>query len=229
MSTPTMTSPSSNTRMDAKTITSLAMLTALAYIVMLMSKSLPQVSGFLQFDLTDTVICIGGFIFGPMSAAIISILIGVLDTLSDGGTGPIGMIMNIISSASFCCTASFIYKRRHTKNGAVVSLICAVVTMTAVMLLWNYLITPIYQNVPREVVVSMLPTIFLPFNAVKGGLNMALTLLLYKPIVSAMRSAHLVPPSKSSQGKKLNGGMILFAAALLITFGTLALVLADII
>ena len=99
MSTPTMTSPSSNARMDTKTITSLAMLTALAYIVMLMSKSLPQVSGFLQFDLTDTVICIGGFIFGPMSAAIISILIGVLDTLSDGGTGPIGMIMNIISNA----------------------------------------------------------------------------------------------------------------------------------
>ena len=222
-------SSNNSTRMDTKTITSLAMLTALAYIVMLMCKSLPQVSGFLQFDLTDTVICIGGFIFGPMSAAIISILIGLLDTMSDGGTGPIGMLMNIISSASFSCTASYIYKRRHTKNGAVVSLAVAVAVMTAVMLLWNFLITPIYQKVPRDVVAAMLPTVFLPFNAVKGGLNMALTLLLYKPIVNAMRGAHLAPPSKSSHGKKMNGGMLLFAVALLITFGTLALVLADVI
>ena len=36
-----------------------------------------------------------------------------------------------------------------------------VVCLVAVMLLWNYLITPIYQNVPRDVVVKMLPTVFL--------------------------------------------------------------------
>ena len=59
-------------RTDVKTLTSLGMLTALAYVVMILSKSLPQVSGFLQMDLKDTVICIGGFLFGPLSAAVIS-------------------------------------------------------------------------------------------------------------------------------------------------------------
>ena len=49
-------------QMNARTLTSMAMLTALAYIVMILSKALPQVSGFLQMDLKDTVICIGGFI-----------------------------------------------------------------------------------------------------------------------------------------------------------------------
>ena len=60
-------------RTNVRTLTSMAMLTALAYVVMLLSKMLPQVQHFLQMDLKDTIICIGGFLFGPLSAAVISI------------------------------------------------------------------------------------------------------------------------------------------------------------
>ena len=114
--------------------------------------------------------------------------------------------------------------------GAVLGLSLGIVALVAVMLLWNYLITPIYQGVPRDVVVTMLPTVFLPFNLAKGGLNMAATLLLYKPVVTALRKAHLVAPSQTaSQTKKLNVGFLLFSLALLATFVTLALVLWGII
>lgn len=218
-----------NSKMSTKTITSLAMLAALAYLVMLLCKGFPKVVGILQFDLTDTVLCIGGFIFGPMSAAILAILVPLIEMFTASETGPIGMIMNVLSSASFCCTASYIYKRRHTKQGAVISLVAGVLAMTAVMLLWNYLITPIYQKVPREVVVGMLPTVFLPFNLVKGGLNMGAILLLYKPVVTAMRKAGLVPPSTGASGKKFNAGFLLFTLALLATFVVWALVLLKII
>lgn len=63
------------------------------------------------------------------------------------------------------------------------------------MLLWNYLITPIYQKMPREAIVDLLLPVFLPFNAVKGGMNLAATLLLYKPVVTALRRAKLIPES----------------------------------
>ena len=214
---------------NIKTMTSLAMLTAIAYVVMLLSKMLPQINGFLQMDLKDTVICIGGFIFGPMAAAILSILVPVLEMFFASDTGPIGMLMNVLATASFCCTASYIYKKNHTRKGAVLGLALGVIVLTAVMVLWNYLITPIYQGVPREVVAAMLPTVFLPFNLVKGGLNMAIILLLYKPVVTAMRKAGLVPPSKSTQERKLNAGFLLFSLALLATFVTYGLVLAGVI
>ncbi len=220
---------STNPKMSTKTLTSLAMLTALAYIVMLLCKSFPKVIGILQFDMTDTVLCIGGFIFGPMAAAILAILVPLIEMFTASETGIIGMIMNILSSASFCCTASYIYKRRHTKQGAVIALVCGVLTMTSVMLLWNYLITPIYQKVPRDVVVAMLPTVFLPFNLVKGGLNMAAILLVYKPVVTAMRKANLIAPSSGASGKKFNAGFLLFTLALLVTFVVWALVLLKII
>ena len=218
-------------RTDVKTLTSLAMLTAIAYVVMLLSKMLPQVSGFLQLDLKDTIICIGGFVYGPLSAAIISIVVAVVEMFTYSDTGPIGCIMNVLATVSFCCTASFVYKKIHTKKGAVIGLALGVVVLTAVMLLWNYLITPIYQGLPRETVAAMLPTIFLPFNLVKGGLNMAVILLLYKPVVTALRKAKLVPESQTSltAGGRINAGFLLFALALLATFVTLALVLMGIL
>lgn len=220
----------SRSRIDLRTWVAMAMLTAVAYVVMYLSKMLPSVNGFLDFDFKDVIICISGFIYGPVSAAIISIVVALIEAVTISHTGPIGLLMNVLATCSFCCTATYIYKKRHTMWGAVLGLAMGVVALVVVMLLWNYLITPIYQGVPREVVVTMLPTVFLPFNLAKGGLNMAATLLLYKPVVTALRKAHLVAPSQSgSQSRKLNVGFLLFSLALLATFVTLALVLWGII
>lgn len=223
--------PAVRSAWSARTITSLSMLTGIAYVVMLLSKMLPQVSGFLQFDLKDTIICIGGFVFGPLAAAIISILVAFIEMLSASDTGPIGFLMNVLATCAFCCTAAFVYRRRHTKRGAVVGLALGVIALTAVMVLWNYLITPLYMGIPRDVVAGMLVPVFLPFNLVKGGLNMALILLLYKPVVTALRRAHLVPESQETtqDGKTSNAGFLLFTLALLGTFVALGLVLMGIL
>lgn len=157
--------PVNRSRMNVRTITSLGMLTAIAYVVMLLSKALPQVSGFLQLDVKDTVICIGGFVFGPLAAAIISIVVALVEMFTVSDTGPIGMIMNVLATASFCCTAAFVYKKIHTKKGAVIGLTLGVIALTAVMLLWNYLITPLYMtNFSRGDIAAMLPTIFFPLT-----------------------------------------------------------------
>lgn len=216
-------------RMNTKVMVSMAMLTAIAYIVMLMSKLMPSVYGFLDFDFKDVVICISGFTFGPMSAAIISIVVALIEMITISSTGPWGFLMNALATCSFCCTASFVYKKMHTKKGAVLGLSLGVVCLVAVMLLWNYLITPIYQGMPREAIVELLLPVFLPFNLAKGGMNMAATLLLYAPVVTALRKAGVVPPSQNSQSKKINAGFVLFSFALLATFVVFALVLAKVI
>ena len=234
MSDPTVNAIKTNTRprMGVKTMTSLAMLTAVAYVVMYLSKMLPQVLGFLQLDLKDTVICIGGFVFGPLAAAIIAIVVALVEMFTVSDTGIIGFIMNVLATVSFCCTASFVYKKVHSKKGAVLGLALGVVALVAVMLLWNYLITPLYTpGFTRADIAAMLPTVFLPFNLVKGGLNMAVILLLYKPVVTALRRARLVPESQTiiQPSGKVNVGFLLFSLALLATFVTLALVLMGIL
>ncbi len=228
MSNPIMTQTSARPKMDTKTMVSLAMLSGIAYIVMLLSKLMPSVM-FLDFDFKDVVICIGGFTFGPLAAAAISIVVAFVEMITISHTGIWGFIMNCLATCAFCCTASFIYKKQHSKRGAVIGLFTGVACLVVVMLLWNYLITPIYMGYPREAVAEMLLPIFLPFNLAKGGMNMAATLLLYKPVVTALRSAGLVPASQSSQEKKFNAGFLLFSLALLATFVVMALVLAGVI
>ena len=231
MSDPNVTVVSApRARMRVKTVTSLGMLTAVAYVTMLLSKMLPQVYGFLQLDVQATAITIGGFLFGPLAAAAISLVLPVIEMLTVSDTGPIGCLMNVLASASFCCTAAFVYKKMHTRKGAVIGLTLGVAAQVVVMLLWNYLVTPIYQGVPRDVVAGMLPTVFLPFNLVKGGLNMGLILVLYKPVVTALRRAKLAPESQTIvESKKINAGFLLFSLAVLGTFVTIALVLMKII
>lgn len=193
-------------RMDTKKLATLAMLTALAYVVMYLSKLMPSVNGFLDFDFKDVVLCIGGFVYGPIAALMMIVIVCVLEMVTVSHTDIIGCIMNIVATASFVCTACAIYKRKHTMKGAIAGLASAVVVLVVVMLAWNYFLTPIYQKIPREAVAAMLPTVFLPFNAVKGGLNMTATLLVYKPVVDALRRAKLIPESTSQaapvQGKK---------------------------
>lgn len=212
---------------NVKTLTSLAMLTALTYLAMLLSNLLPKVAGFLQMEIKGTVIAIGGFIFGPLSAAIISIVVAFIEMFTVSDTGIIGCVMNLLAACAFACPAAFIYQKMRTRKGAVIGLTVGIVVLTAVMLLWNYLITPIYMHMERSVVAAMLPTVFLPFNLVKGGLNMALILILYKPVVTALRKARLVPERESTQSSdRFDAGFLLFSFALLATFALLVLVLS---
>lgn len=223
--------PMDRTSVSSRTLAALAMLTALTYIAMLLSKMLPQLYGFLQLEIKGTVLAIGGFLFGPLAAAAVSVVVAVIEMFTASDTGPYGCIMNALAACAFACPAAFLYKKMHTRKGAVIGLTVSVAALAAVMLLWNYLITPLYMGVERAEVAAMLPTVFLPFNLVKGGLNMALTLVLYKPVVTALRKARLVPESQgnSQGGEGFSVGFLLFSLALLATFTAVTLVLAGIL
>ncbi len=178
--------------MNTKKLTTLAMLSAMAYVLMFVSKIIPAVQGFLQYDAKDVVITIGGFMLGPVYALIISLVVSLLELVTVSDTGIIGLVMNIVSTAAFSCTASLIYHKVKSMKGAYLSLAAATIVLTAVMLLWNYYITPLYMHIPRSVIVPMLPTVFLPFNLVKGLINSGFILFTYKPIVTALQRAGFV-------------------------------------
>ena len=158
----------------------LAMLSAIGFISMLLIKI--QVISFLKYEPKDIFITLAGFLYGPAAAFGCSVVTGLLE-LPFSSTGLIGMVMNILSSAAFSCTAAFLYQKRRDLIGAVIGLTCGVIAMTTSMLLWNYLISPLYMGVTREQIAPMLTSTFLPFNLLKSGLNAALTLLLYRPFL----------------------------------------------
>lgn len=216
-----------------KNITMLALFSAVSYAVMYLSKMIPiNVLGFLTFDLKDVVIGLAGFIYGPLYIAAVSVIVSLIEMLTISSTGPWGFLMNVLSTCFFLCPAALFYRRRRSVSGAVLGLILGAILMTAAMLLWNYLVTPIYMGMPRQAVAELLLPVFLPFNLIKGGINAAMLLLLYKPIVTALRSAHLIGASPDGS-RTVSGsqrlGLILLSALALIGFVLLALVLAGIL
>lgn len=192
----------------------LAMLAAISYLIVAYIR-IPVVL-FLKYEPKDVIITIGGFLLGPMASFIISLVVSLVEMVTVSDTGPIGCLMNLLSTCSFACTAALIYKRRHNMNGAVVGLLAGSITMIAVMLLWNWLITPLYMGATRETVEKLLLPAFLPFNALKAGLNSALVLGLYKPLTSALRRTRLLPEANHAPRSK-KPGIYLFAGLLLIT------------
>lgn len=209
----------------------LAMLTAISIVVTYLSKMIPfAVVGFLKFDFKDVIVAMGGFMFGPLAAVAISLVSSFIEMLTFSSTGIIGFVMNVIATCAFVCPAAYIYKKFYTQKSAIVGLVAGCLAATLMMILWNYLITPLYMEIEREVVAKMLIPTFLPFNLAKTGLNAALTILLYKPVVTVLRKANLVDKPRegaASSGKKWGG--ILIGLFLLITCVIGALVLIGII
>lgn len=203
--------------MNSKTkkITTIGMLCAITYVIMAVGR-IPVVL-FLKYDPSDVIVTLGGLIWGPMTSCIVSVIVATIEMITVSDTGILGCIMNIVQTVSFACTASAIYKKKRTISGAVIGLFVGCVTTVSVMMLWNYLITPLYMGYPREAVIELLLPAFLPFNLLKSVLNAAITFLLYKPVITALRKSGYVAMSEKENSKQKRNGLILLAVMIIIT------------
>lgn len=199
----------------------ISIFSALAVVVAFVCNVIPPVAGFLSLDVKDAVIAIAAFIYGPISGVIIAFLAAFIEFLTFSTTAWYGLIMNFASSAVFTLTASLIYKKIRTINGAIISLCAAVVATTGVMLLLNNFVTPIYltefvglpKNVAVDTVIDLLPTTLLPFNFAKSLLNSAVTITLYKPVLAALSKAKIIKTKSVSLNFNKNTKIILAVGA----------------
>jgi len=157
---------------------------------------------FYKIDFADVPALIGGFALGPVVAVAIEAIKILLNIIMEGGsqTAFIGELSNLLMSIAFVFSATYIYKKEHTKKGAIKSLIIGTIVLAIIGTVINYfLIIPAYttfMNIPLDTIIEMgakiIPIIdsklklvllcTLPFNLVKGALQSIVTLILYKRI-----------------------------------------------
>ena len=183
---------STKKKFQVRRLVMVALFTALAYVVMIM---IHFPVSFLTLDIKDAVITLCGLAFGPLSALFISVAVPFLEFVTISETGVYGLVMNILGSVSFSVTASVIYKYKKHFFGAVIGLLSGVFAMTAVMILFNLLITPYYTKMPVDAVAAMIPTLLLPFNLVKAVLNASIVLMLYKTVSTLLQKSGFLPKS----------------------------------
>ena len=179
----------------------LALFTALAYVSLFVCHFRVE---FLSFEPKDAIIVLSAFMYGPLAGVEVAVVTAVIEMFTISSTGLYGLVMNIASSCVFSAVAGLIYKYKKTITGAVIGLLAAIISMTAVMIVANIVITPFYMGAPRQAVIDLIIPLLLPFNIVKGIFSASLAMILYKPFVTALRATGVVPTGYGSYkpGKK---------------------------
>lgn len=178
-------------------LTGTAMLAAVAYILMFLEFPFPLMPAFIKMDFSELPALIAAFAFGPAAGVVVCLVKNLLH-LMNTQTGGVGELSNFILGASFVFTAGMIYRKLHTKHGAVIASVIGAAVMGIVSLFVNYYIVyPIYTNfMPMEAIIKAYQMIYsgvkdlwqcllvfnLPFTVIKGLCSAVITYLIYKPI-----------------------------------------------
>jgi riboflavin transporter FmnP len=179
-------------------MTLVGMMSALTYIVYLPIFRIPVIL-FLELNLSEVVIFIGGFSLGPIAAIMIG-LFRFLFSLLFSTTGGIGELADYLYSMAFVLPGVILYQYHRDKRTASLGFIIGFISQLAVTSILNALvITDLYLslflNLTPEAflgyIQSVLPQVenpywslvlwmYLPFNIFKNLVIIALTLLTYK-------------------------------------------------
>ena len=204
-------------KLDTRKLVLLSLFAALAYALMFFIRIPVVPAPPLNYEPKDVIIVIAGFLFGPLAPLFISPVVSVVEMFTVSVTGPWGLLMNVLSTCTFACTAAVLYRWKRTLAGAAAGLAAGGLLSTGFMLLWNYFVVPIYLGCPRAAVADMLVPVFLPFNLLKNGLNTGFALLLYKPARLALSRARLTPATTRPPARKASVGVMAASALLIVS------------
>lgn len=171
-----------NQKISTAMLTKLAMMTAISIVLLLVVRIPFPPAPFLVFDPADMPIYITSFAYGPVAGIVVTLVVSLIQAFALGGDGIYGFLMHFVATGMVALVIGLMYQREKTKKVAIKSLAVGVIVTLVVMTGMNLLVTPIYMGVERSAVVAMLPTVILPFNLIKAGINSLLTFVLYKRI-----------------------------------------------
>ena len=184
-------------QLSIRTMTSVAVLSAVAFVLAFFEFPVPLSPSFARMDLSDFPALIGAFAFGPMAGILIELVKNLLGLFSSATSG-VGELANFLMGASFAAAAGLIYKLHKTKKMALIGGIIGSVVMGLVAALANYFILlPLFEQfMPLDQVIAsfgaFIPFIktkldvvlynAFPFNLLKGLVITGFTMLVYKRI-----------------------------------------------
>ena len=186
---------------SAKFITRSAVFAAFSiilYLVPAFNIALPIFPSFLKIHVDEIPVFIAGFAYGPLSALFI-LVVKTLAKLPMTSTLGVGELADFIYSSAFILPATIIYRRHRSIKGAMVSLgVGTLIQLVVSCFVTTFLILKFYifvMNFPEGAILGMCQAInpaitslswpfllfvSLPFNALKDGVVIIITMLLSK-------------------------------------------------
>jgi riboflavin transporter FmnP len=165
---------------SARKIATLAVFTALAFVVSLFDFPIFPAASFLKLDFGNVFIMLMGFVFGPVEAFIVCVIKELIH-IPLGSTGGIGELANICMTTAYILIPSTVYYFKKGIKVVIPSLIAGIILQTAMALICNRFITfPLYMGEGAESAFNSLFYIIIYFNLIKGAAISVICILLYK-------------------------------------------------
>ena len=169
-------------KLTTEKLARLAMMTAVSVVLLLIVRIPFPPAPFLVYDPADVPIYITAFAFGPVEGLVVTLIVCLIQAFGLGGDGLYGFLMHFVATGIVAVAIGVMYRRNKTRKTAVVALVTGVIISVIVMCVMNLIVTPAYMGAPRSAVIAMIPTVIIPFNLLKAGVNSLLTFVLYKRI-----------------------------------------------
>ncbi len=193
-------------KVSIRMIVQIGMLAAVAVVLMLFEVPLPFAPSFYKIDFSEVPVLIGCFAMGPAAGAAIELVKILLNFVINGTqTAGVGELANFLIGCAFVIPAGLVYKKNHTRKGALIGMIAGTILMVVVGCFINaFVLLPVYASafgMPMDALVGMgtavnphitsLTTFVLfavaPFNLLKGVLVSLIVFLIYKKISPVLK------------------------------------------
>lgn len=180
-----------------KKLVTVAVMSAISFLLMFFSVSIPLLPPFLKIDLSNVPVMICGFALGPLSG-IASAFIKAALQLFATTTGGVGELADFLCAAAFTGVSALVYKKNKSFKTAIAGCVLGTVSTVVVSCLVNrFLLIPAYTKfMPLDEIFRICNAVnpfidgmsgyiifgVIPFNIIKGIVISLMTVLLYKKI-----------------------------------------------
>lgn len=186
-----------SSKINVNSMTIVAMMSAIAFILQFFEFSVPFMPGFIKLDLSDLPALIGTYAVGPIGGVLIALIKNLLH-LPQTSSACVGELSNFILNAIFILPAGILYRKKKTKRRAFLGALLGAVLMAVVSIPSNYFVVyPVYYNfLSKEAILQAYQIIFpgvdsildclvvfnMPFTFLKAMISVVITMLIYKHI-----------------------------------------------
>ncbi len=165
---------------STKKLVTLALFTALAYVISLISFSVFPATPYLKLDFGNVFIMLSAFLFGPIEGIVICLVKEML-SLFNTSSGGVGEIANFLMTSSFILLPSIVYRYKKGIKAVALSLCGACLIGTAVASAVNrFIVFPLYMGDKAPAVFDEVFLFVILFNIIKTVSISVVTVALYK-------------------------------------------------
>ena len=182
-----------------------AILGALGFVLMLLEFPLPfLIPSFIKLDFSEIPALIAAFAYGPTYGIVVCAIKNLLHLFVTSSAG-VGELSNFVLGAIFVAIAGMVYKKAHSRKGALLGSLIGAAIMAVISIFTNYFIVypafSVLYGLPMEAILGMYKALLpaadnlwkalvifnLPFNLGKGILEAAVCFAVYKRLTPILK------------------------------------------